>query len=130
MLAQTAVLDFEDDIGGSDESAVVGHDDEGALVLLLQTAEDSIDFVAGFGVEFARRFVGEDENGVFDQCPRDRHALLFAAGELSRPVLEPIAETDLCKKVGRIFSEFRRQAARDVRDQGVVDRRKIADEIK
>ena len=45
-------------------------------------------------VEVARRLVGQDEFGVVHQAAGDGHALLLAAGELRRPVVEPLAQAD------------------------------------
>ena len=41
-------------------------------------------------VEVAGRLVGQDELGVVHQAAGDGHALLLAAGELRRPMLEPL----------------------------------------
>ena len=47
------------------------------------------DLVAGAGVEIAGRLVGEQDRRLVGQRPRDRHALLLAAGELRRIVMAP-----------------------------------------
>ena len=43
-------------------------------------------------VEVAGRLVGEDQGRVGDQRPGDRHALLLAAGQLRRLVVDAVAE--------------------------------------
>ena len=45
------------------------------------------DFLVGF-VEIARGFVGQDQLGMIDQRPRQRHALLLAAGKRGGQMLE------------------------------------------
>ena len=61
----------------------------------LEPAEDRVDLVAGLRVELAGRLVGQDQDRLLDQRPGDRHALLLAAGELVRPVVEPVSQADL-----------------------------------
>ena len=50
------------------------------------------DVGAGRAVEVAGRLVGEDQGGIGDERPGDRDALLLAAGQLGRLVVEPVAE--------------------------------------
>lgn len=78
-LLQFPVLDFQDQVSRPDEAAVVGDDDEGGLTLGLEAAENLVDLVAGAGVEFAGRFVGEYDDRIFDQGSGDGDALLFSA---------------------------------------------------
>ena len=49
-------------------------------------------------VEVAGRLVGEEERRLGDQRARDRDALLLAAGELARLVVETIAEADALER--------------------------------
>ena len=46
-------------------------------------------------VEVARGFVGEDDAGVVDERAGDGDALLFAAGEFERQMVQPFAQSDL-----------------------------------
>ena len=46
------------------------------------------------GVQVAGRLVGEQQVGLGDQGPGDRDPLLLAAGQLARPVLDPVAEAN------------------------------------
>ncbi len=56
----------------------------------------------GLGVERAGRLVAQEHVGPLGDGPRDRHALLLAARELRREVIEPLAESDLPQRlVGR-----------------------------
>ena len=68
------------------------HDDR--LARVVQLLEHLHDFVAGLGVEVTGRLVGQDDVGVVDQRAGDRDALLLAAGELRRAVIEPVAQAD------------------------------------
>ena len=51
-------------------------------------------------VEVARRLVGEQSAGSRDERARDRDALLLAAGELARLVVEAVAEPDALERGG------------------------------
>ena len=60
----------------------------------VQLLEQRYDLVGGAAVERAGRLVGKQDMRIVDQCPRDRHALLLAAGKLGRLVPGPLGETD------------------------------------
>ena len=94
-----AVLDLEDVVIRADEAAVMGDDDQGATPLLLLLAQEGKDLVTPFVIEVARGLIGEEHGRVLDQGAGDRHALLLAAGELGRLVLEPVAQADLPEDV-------------------------------
>ena len=49
---------------------------------------------AGGAVEVAGRLVGHQQIGIGDDRPRDRHALLLAAGELTRVMMLAAGEAD------------------------------------
>ena len=71
--------------------AVVGHDDHrGArkVGLLVQQLED---LHAGAEVELAGRLVGQQDRVAGGERARDRHALLLAARQLVREMVEPAA---------------------------------------
>ena len=57
----------------------------------VELVEQGHDVGAGVAVEVAGRLVGEDERGLGDERPGDRDALLLAAGQLGRLVVEAIA---------------------------------------
>ena len=70
---------------------VVGDDDQGGSPLALEPAEQAVDLVAGRGVELPGRLIGQDQDRVLDQGPGDGDALLLAARELVRPVVQAVA---------------------------------------
>ena len=100
------ILDFDDAISGPDESTVVGDDDERAVAAPLLLADEREDLVAPFSVEVASRLVGEEDDRVLDQGPRDRHPLLLAPRELRRPVTQPVAEPDLLQEAPRLSRDI------------------------
>ena len=49
-------------------------------------------------IQFARRFVRQQDRRVVDQRPRDRNPLLLPARELHGPVAHPAAQADLLQQ--------------------------------
>src|SRR6516164_8665124 len=74
------------------------HQRRSSLAELDQEVED---LDAGVRVEVAGRLVGEQERGLPNNRPRDRDSLALAAGQLTRPMADPAAETDLLERVPR-----------------------------
>jgi len=60
----------------------------------VQLVEQLQDIGGRAGVQVAGGLVGQDERRVRDQGSSDRDALLLAAGEFVRPVLDTVAEAD------------------------------------
>ena len=55
----------------------------------------------GTGVEIAGWFVGEQHRRSSDESARDRHALLFAPGELTRIMTDPLAQAHTLERFER-----------------------------
>ena len=73
---------------------VVGDHHQRAPASIDGLAQQREHLAAGAQVERAGRLVGEHELGLADQRPRDRHALLLAAGELGRAMARAVGEPD------------------------------------
>ncbi len=69
------------------------HDDRG-VEGFAGIAQEFEDFCAGFGVEVARRFVGEDDFRFVDEGAGDGDPLLLATGELIGFVVAAVGEAD------------------------------------
>src|SRR5436190_10901104 len=65
---------------------IVRGDNERHVMLALHAAHEFQNRASGLAVEIRRRFVGEYELRRRGERPRNRDALAFAAGELTRPV--------------------------------------------
>ena len=63
---------------------------------------------AGLGVEVAGRLVGEQDARPVDQGPGDGGPLHLAAGQLARPVLEPMAEADAVEQLDGPLAQLAR----------------------
>ena len=74
------------------------HDGQPALVV--QPLEDPHHLDARARVEVAGRLVGEQQRRVVDQRAGDGDALLLAARQLVRMVIEPLAEADRLERRG------------------------------
>ena len=59
---------------------VMGHHDRGDAAVALQDADLARHFLAQRGVQVGQRFVQQQQPGMDRQRPRQRHALLLAAG--------------------------------------------------
>ena len=70
---------------------LVRHEDDGDP-LLVQLLEERHHLDRRAAVEIARRLVGEQQRRLRDERARDRHALLLAARQLARLVIQPLAE--------------------------------------
>src|SRR5882672_2056969 len=64
---------------------LVGDEHDG-VPLLVESAEEGHDLLAGARVEVSRGLIGQEERRTVDEGPGDRHALPLAAGELVRAV--------------------------------------------
>lgn len=91
------VEDVADSVG---EVEVVGDDDEGDALFLLDLEEEVGDFAAGFAVEGTGGFVGENDTGLVDEGAGDGGALFFAAGEFAGAMVEAVAEADTFEEGG------------------------------
>src|SRR5256886_17347883 len=116
-----AVAHTHDPLGVRGHVRLVGdHDD--SLAEVVQALEDREDLGARARVEVSGGLVGEDDGRVIEEWARDRAALLLAAGELARPVMEAVAETDLFERRERALSSRMTIAAVDEWQLDVLDR--------
>src|ERR1700730_17183702 len=73
---------------------IVGHEDEGDANLLLDAFQLKLHLLSELEIESAKRLVEEQDLGVIDKRPSQRHPLLLAAGELRGAPLAVPAEID------------------------------------
>ncbi len=59
------------------------------------------DVLGGVQVEISGRLVGQQDAGRIGDCARNRHALLLAAGQLRRPVIEASAQAQIVEELDR-----------------------------
>lgn len=102
---EEAVFEADDTGAALDHALVMGDEDEG-LALAIEVVEEVEDFFAGFGVEVASGFVGEDDERAVGESAGDGNALLLAAGELVGSVIEAVVESDLGGKFCGDFPHF------------------------
>ncbi len=81
-------------VGAFDDAVIVGDHDHRRLVRHRRFLEQLDDHPRRILVEGRGRLVGEDQAGVIDQGPRDRHPLALAAREQPRLVVDPMAEAE------------------------------------
>ena len=86
--------------------------------------------LGGVLVEVAGRLVREQQRGFHDQRARDRDALLLAARQHPRPMLEPLAEPDPRQQARRARLPLRRRPPRDAhRHLGVLERGELRQQV-
>ena len=91
----TAVREEEDAVCDRGRAWVVRDHHGGLAARLHRVAQELEDLAARRGVEVARRLVREEDGRARDERPRDRDALLLAAGELRRAVLPAVRQADV-----------------------------------
>ncbi len=85
--------------------------------------------LAGLAVEITGRLVGEQNRRLGDEGARESHALLFAAGELNRVVIEAIGQADACKEFARALRRFRTRAGQFGGQQDILFRGQRRDQL-
>src|SRR5688500_3800567 len=93
-----SVAQREREIRDRCELRIVRHDDEGGLARFVDVEQQFDDLVSGSAVEISRRLVGEQDWRIVGERARNRHALLFPAGQLRRIVMAPFRETDFAQE--------------------------------
>ena len=88
-----AVADPDDPPGPLGDLDLVGDQHDGPA-LRVQLVEQRQGVLGGDRIEVAGRLVGQDQRRVGDQRPGDRDPLLLTAGQLTRPVTDPIGQPD------------------------------------
>ena len=91
-------------------------------LLAVHLAQEIVQRLGGVLVEIAGRLVGEEQRRAHHQRPRDRDALLFAARQHARPVLQPPGQPDALEEPRRALPALAVRPARDPqRHLGVLD---------
>ena len=73
---------------------VVGDHDHGLPELTDRGPQVPEDLPGGLAVQVARRLVGEDQRRLGHQGAGDGHPLLLPAGQLRRPVIQPVGQAE------------------------------------
>jgi hypothetical protein len=79
-------------VGG--DVRLVGDQDDGDLLLLVEILKEAHQLLAGAGVQVPGGLVGHDDLWLHDQGASDGYALLLAAGELGWLVVGSVAHAD------------------------------------
>lgn len=73
---------------------VVGHDNEGDAILLLNLEQKVSDLASGFAIESTSWLVGQNDPRLVDEGAGDGGALFFAAGKFAGAVVQAVVEAD------------------------------------
>ena len=104
-LVDLSIGEMDHALGVFGGDRIVCHHDDGHA-LLVQGAQEVQDLAPGVTVEVAGRFIGDDQDRIVDQRPRDRHALLLSTGEFLRLVMNTVCQTDHFQHLERFFLAF------------------------
>ena len=80
-------------VGVGRDVGFMGDDDDGNAALAVERLQRLHDLVRVAGIEIAGRLVGKQQDRIIDQCARDRHPLLLAAGQLPGRVALAVGAT-------------------------------------
>ena len=89
-----AVLERDDALSVERNIGLMRHHHDADAFFAIQPLEDRHDLDAGARIERARGFVGQNDLRIVDQAPRNRHALLLAAGKLVGMMAGAILQSD------------------------------------
>ena len=104
---------------------IVGRDQRRAAFAAHQVQEFGEDDVGGVLVEIAGRLVGEHQRRLVGERAGDRDALLLAARQLRRAMVEPLRRGRACRATARRASRAasRLGAADELRQDDILDAR-------
>jgi len=81
----------------------VGHDEQDRLLLAMQREQQVRNDTGGRFVEIAGRLIAQQQQRSADQRTGERDALLLAARQLGRAMIETRGESDLLEQLARAF---------------------------
>ena len=93
---------MNDPVRNFGKGRIVGDQDDGLSRGFAGVLEQLENRLAGLVVQCARGLVAEQKLGIFCQCTRNRHALLFAAGKLGGEIAHPVAQPHHLQCLGGI----------------------------
>ena len=94
-------------VRGRGEIAVMGDDDDGAVVVACKVHQDPLHVGAGGSIEVAGRFIGQDQQRIVGQCTGDGNPLALPARKLSRQLFRFARQTEAAEQLGRARCDFR-----------------------
>src|SRR5690348_13572635 len=102
-VVQFAVVNLYNSSGLTGDALIVGDDKQGDA-LFIEVFQEFHDFFAAGAIKVAGRLVSNDNAGLHSQSAGNGHALALAAGELIRPMLQPITQTHSLQALGGALS--------------------------
>ena len=86
-------------MGQCGDLGIVGDEDQGGAGLAIAREEEFKDLLAVDGIEVAGGLVGHDDGRFHDEGAGQGDALLFAAGELNRIMIDAVSQSDLIEQL-------------------------------
>ena len=88
-------------VGSRGEIAVMGDDDDGAVVVVCKVHQDPLHVGAGGSIEVAGRFIGQDQQRIVGQRTGDGNPLALPTRKLSRQLFRFACQTEAAQQLGR-----------------------------
>ena len=96
---ETSAFEADDPIARGRKRRIVGDDDRRQAMFAMHVAQQPLQSGAGRFVQIARWLVGEKHGRLAHEGACDGDALLLAAGQRARPMVEPMLETDAAQQL-------------------------------
>lgn len=84
----------------------MGNQNQRGAVLAVERKQQIGNFIPGFTIEVARWLIGKQHFRPSVKRPRQRHALLLAAGQLRRKVVKPLPQPKLFQQCFGVIATF------------------------
>jgi hypothetical protein len=125
-----AALQLEDPVGSTGQLLVVRHQNHAEALARPEAKQEIVQILTCLCVQVARRLVGKKQQRLGCKSPRNRDALLFSTGKLSRAMGRPVVEADLRKQVPRSLVRRRSQpSGNQTRHHHILQRCKLSKEV-
>ena len=95
----TAVDDFNNPVGLPGNPSVMRNNDESSAKFGVDFPQQTVDMRRIFGVQVARRLIGQEYGWVVDECPGDRSPLLLTSGHIVGHVVLDLLYAHYFKKL-------------------------------
>ncbi len=99
------------------------------MLFLVQADEQLHNFLTGFTVEVAGRFIGHDDLGIVDEGAGNRHTLLLTAGHFLRLMIDTGAEADHFQSLLGAFVRVRLVLGVEQRELDIFQRGQAREQV-
>ena len=128
-LFKLTIFHAKNSVGRLDKAVIMSDDDDRRFPVSTELSQQTKNFGTGSRIQLAGWFVSQHKFWLLEQRSRNGDALLLAAGKLMRTMIEPVAKPNLLEHFNGPVTQFSRNTLRKVRDERVVDRVEIVQQV-